>query len=416
MRDYSARDLGGIYPTGVGQWDYSFVGGGEPFEYIWIMATDYDAAGLLYNPDAGGVDLMDELAGSGPGAVNAYFTLWFGPRGSRDFLSDDGVLTLVPNKVNSTSDIFSFTTTAPTLFNIAKGDVNGDASVDVADVLLIVNFILGTNLFTGEQEYASDFNSDLTINIADVVTTIRSILGLSKGLAKTTEKGIVHLSIGEKADVIGRSISFPVKLDADRQVSGIQFEFEFDPLLVNPLPPVLEGDSWNGISVIHNSANEGEVIYLFYGMGGKIIPDFDEVTFRFETVAESPDSPAEITLISAVIAGADGSPVKVEFGNTTTTTAAIPNTFALHNNYPNPFNPVTTISYDVPVSGPITLRIYNLLGQVVRELVNEEVSPGAYKITWNGRNDAGRALSSGIYFARLNAKGYVSTQKMILLK
>ena len=115
IRDFSARtDLGGIYPTGVGQWDLSFVGAGEPFEYTWIMATDYDPTGVIYDPTNGGVDIMGELSGSGPGAVNAYFTFWMGQRGTRAFLADDGVLTLEPNRVNSTNDVFTFTSPAPT--------------------------------------------------------------------------------------------------------------------------------------------------------------------------------------------------------------------------------------------------------------------------------------------------------------
>ena len=75
------------------------------------MSSDYDASGTFYDP-ATGTDLMAILGQFGPG-IDAYFTLWFGPRGTRDFLSDPGVLTLIPNKINSTSDTFTFTTPKP---------------------------------------------------------------------------------------------------------------------------------------------------------------------------------------------------------------------------------------------------------------------------------------------------------------
>ena len=107
VRDWSSNAA----TYGVDQWDYSFAGAGAPFEYIWIMSSDYDASGTFYDP-ATGTDLMAILGQFGPG-IDAYFTLWFGPRGTRDFLSDPGVLTLIPNKINSTSDTFTFTTPKP---------------------------------------------------------------------------------------------------------------------------------------------------------------------------------------------------------------------------------------------------------------------------------------------------------------
>ncbi|TFB09782.1 T9SS type A sorting domain-containing protein [Candidatus Marinimicrobia bacterium MT.SAG.2] len=114
IRDYSARDDIGIPPFGVGQWDYSFnhddLGPGAPFEYMFILATDYDAGGTLYDPSQGGTDLMADASATAP----TYFVLWTGPRGSRAFLADDGVFTMEPNRVNSTSDVFTFTSPAPT--------------------------------------------------------------------------------------------------------------------------------------------------------------------------------------------------------------------------------------------------------------------------------------------------------------
>jgi hypothetical protein len=93
-----------------------------------------------------------------------------------------------------------------------------------------------------------------------------------------------------------------------------------------------------------------------------------------------------------------------------------PQTFALFQNYPNPFNPATTISYQLGSQAYVSLRIYNLLGEEVRELVANMQEPGTYPIEWDGTGNNGRALPSGIYTYQLTAGSYRETRKMILLK
>lgn len=88
----------------------------------------------------------------------------------------------------------------------------------------------------------------------------------------------------------------------------------------------------------------------------------------------------------------------------------------LGNNYPNPFNPTTTISFTLAEAGPASLRIYNSKGQLVRQLANSEFFAGQHSLVWDGRDTAGRPVSSGLYFYRLSTKNYQQTRKMILMK
>ena len=88
----------------------------------------------------------------------------------------------------------------------------------------------------------------------------------------------------------------------------------------------------------------------------------------------------------------------------------------LFNNYPNPFNPETTIRYSVKETSPITIEVYNLKGQLVRTLVNEIKTAGNYSVVWNGRDNNNQPVSSGVYFYKMNAGKYSSTKKMILMK
>jgi hypothetical protein len=103
--------------------------------------------------------------------------------------------------------------------------------------------------------------------------------------------------------------------------------------------------------------------------------------------------------------------------------ASRPRAFELDQNYPNPFNPMTTIRFTVNGSGytvhrPLrtTLKIYNVRGQMVRTLVDQEKARGSYTVIWDGKNEKGRQVSSGIYFYRLSVGDESEIKKMILLK
>jgi len=93
----------------------------------------------------------------------------------------------------------------------------------------------------------------------------------------------------------------------------------------------------------------------------------------------------------------------------------IPTEFALHQNYPNPFNPSTTIKYDLPKQADVSVKIYNVLGQEVATLVDENQTAGYYSIQWNGSSRSGYA-SSGVYFCTIKAGTYNRTIKMLLVK
>lgn len=99
-------------------------------------------------------------------------------------------------------------------------------------------------------------------------------------------------------------------------------------------------------------------------------------------------------------------PVDVE-----TDTILVPNKFELSQNYPNPFNPSTIIRYQLPMASHISLKVYDVLGNEVAKLVNEEKPAGNYKITFDSKG-----LSSGVYLYKIQAENFVETKKMLLLK
>ena len=99
----------------------------------------------------------------------------------------------------------------------------------------------------------------------------------------------------------------------------------------------------------------------------------------------------------------------------------VPADFVLSQNFPNPFNPSTRIEFSIPIDSDVTLTIYNLLGQAVTELVNEEISSGNYSVVWNGTDQNGLKASSGVYLYKMHANGtngkeFQQIRKMVLLK
>jgi len=90
--------------------------------------------------------------------------------------------------------------------------------------------------------------------------------------------------------------------------------------------------------------------------------------------------------------------------------------FALQQNFPNPFNPETTIQYQLARRAPVLLEIFNILGQRVATLVNEVQKAGKYSLVWNGRDQHGNRVASGLYIYRLKADTFVETRKMVLTR
>jgi len=131
-------------------------------------------------------------------------------------------------------------------------------------------------------------------------------------------------------------------------------------------------------------------------LGGKIATITGILDYSFSNYKLEPRKNSDFGAITAVITR-DGD--------------AVPATYELSQNYPNPFNPSTSIRYSIPVNGQVTLKIFNILGQEVRTLVNTVQSSGSYVVNFNASS-----LSSGVYFYQLRAEGFVSVKKMMLLK
>jgi plastocyanin len=179
-------------------------------------------------------------------------------------------------------------------------------------------------------------------------------------------------------------------------------DFFFNPSSIN----VTAGDSvkWtNNGAVTHTSTSDSGV------WDSSPIPPGSSFTRQFSTPGSFPyHCEIHTTMLGTVIV----SPTSVGDGNS----AGIPKNYSLHQNFPNPFNSSTRISFYLPKSGNVKLEVYNILGQKIKTLLEKVEEPGAKTIFWDGTDDKGLNASTGIYFYRLTAADFVDTRKMVYLK
>jgi hypothetical protein len=126
-------------------------------------------------------------------------------------------------------------------------------------------------------------------------------------------------------------------------------------------------------------------------------------------------------MVAFVYSGLDGDlvcvdDITVDFVTSIDEDGSLPTTFDIAQNYPNPFNPSTHIKYQLPQNSNVTIKVYNSIGQVVKTLVNNSVEAGYHEVVWDGTNDTGVKVSSGVYIYRMTTAHFVKSHKLILMK
>ena len=312
--------------------------------------------------------------------------------------------------------------TGDPVYLIAKssGTVGADDFLDLVTAY-------GSSVGDANYNPQADVNDDDTVDINDFLAFITSYgkmaavsgkpLVLLPGINENAE---FSLSLGSDRVVAGELMAVDVSLANVEALIGYGFALNYDAdkfefVSVAPADEDLL-TSTGGETLFHHVVADGQ-ISVATGMynGTAVSGGGDLVRFVFRVLYEFGDNarfeiadglvfdPSQLQN-PAVVAGV------LELQST-------PREFALHQNFPNPFNPDTTIKYDLAESADVTLQIYNVLGQVVRTLVASEAqNAGRYQIRWNGMDDRGVSVSSGIYFYRISAGEFQNVRKLMLLK
>tara|TARA_Y100000590_G_scaffold435016_1_gene553945 strand:+ start:3923 stop:7948 length:4026 start_codon:yes stop_codon:yes gene_type:complete len=292
------------------------------------------------------------------------------------------------------------------------GDADFDSDVDITDVLEVVDFILEEDSPSDAQVRNVDVNTDEVINIADVVMIVDIIFG---GSARQSDFDTDEIAYMDLLTDYGDS---QLKLDIEYSglVHGLQFELSYNPEMVIIDAPSLVVIQENAM-ISYTVKEPGILKVITANLRGNTIERFDNtiinipIEFKGQMRDNSRISMDEITLV-----GANGYLVNYVARISQTEVNMIPTSFALYQNYPNPFNPRTEIRFDLPQEGYVELAIFNLVGQKIRTLNSNSMTPGYHAIIWNGTNDIGSNVATGIYIYSLSSGAYHSTKKMLYLK
>ncbi len=305
------------------------------------------------------------------------------------------------------------------------GDVSHNGRVMAFDAALVLRSTVG--LFVISDTIAADVSGDGTISPFDGSLILRFVVGQltqfpaeTGGIPKTVlAKRII--SLGDVEALPDGRFVVPVLIDEMDGVLSGQLELSFDPAKLKAVDA--RTSHLTSDYLFANNAQDGRLRLSFAGVEsvegsgriGEII--FEPVDSQIETIGEI-DPRVDLSgidlvsaqlnegLFSVVIPQSDG-------------VSDVPDTYALHQNFPNPFNPETVIHYDLPAQSHVDVSIYNMIGQKVATLVHEQMDAGRHSTVWDGTDDSGKSLASGIYVYRLETDGseeFVKIRKLVLMR
>lgn len=306
-----------------------------------------------------------------------------------------------------------------------RGDVNGDDYIDILDLLLIVDHIIERTPLTGRSFMRADVyqwpNGDGVVNVQDLAVLQNMILTgqYPDGIIFSPVGGGNVIASNRVSQVDARltfhvtSTGIDVRMENSVAVRGLQVDFtQLATAPVNINITTLLGQGFQYF-------NNGILRVLLYDQSGyTVVEPGDRIVAR---IPFSIVDPASLRLGYLVLAGANNNRIdSVEASISLTPTGVseeqLPTEFALHQNYPNPFNPTTSIRFSVPQPSDVRISIYNMLGQEVRTLFAGQMDRGTKTLEWDGKDNAGRGMSSGSYVYRMVAGSFVESHKMLLLK
>ena len=213
-------------------------------------------------------------------------------------------------------------------------------------------------------------------------------------------------------------LSLSKSATADQEVRGLQFDLHYnsDEIKFEDASSLL-----NGFTFEFQATEAGTVKGLIFSMSGQSLNPEDlsnVLEFNFSPV-DGFAGKSDIQLVNMIIAGEHGENITSNFAIPVSSVSfenTLPIKTTLSKNYPNPFNPSTTIPYELKEDGMVSMIVYDLNGAEVKTLISENVSAGSYQAVWNGLNNTGQNVASGRYIVKMSAPGFTDTITMTLLK
>jgi len=288
------------------------------------------------------------------------------------------------------------------------GDVSGNKNIEAFDASLILQHIVGISTLTPAQKVKADVTYNNMVTAYDAAYILKRVAGFILKFPVETIMGFKPVDSNENISVVIKQqklsdiITLLLSFNDSDDIYALEAGFEYDNSCYT-----FEGFNREKIGNAFTIHNYTDGLLRLAVASAEPIGDTEKtVELKFRQVKSS-DTP----VISYLIVNdyeIDISKINIA--------DELPSDFRLYQNYPNPFNPSTVIAFDLPEASNTVLEIYNLLGQKIRSLVSKDLSPGHHSFEWDGKNERGEAVTSGIYLYRLRADSFIKTEKMILLR
>jgi len=279
------------------------------------------------------------------------------------------------------------------------GDVNLDGVVNVADIVLLLSYLLGYVDLSPRQLANADANQDDNVNVGDVVAIVGIILQATppSGLEDLPVASLYPEKDGNRLDL---------KLQTFVPVGGIQVELNYNPAKVQVFEPQLPPEFSDFQLAYRNE--EGRFIAIIYSLNGDSMPSGD---FAFLTLPYSGDVQS-VAIEKAYVSDpyARMMPLKIGAGGPLAQYG-----FALRKLAPNPFRDDLQIEFTLPDACPVSLRVYDAAGRLIRTILDGRLKAGLHRYRWNGRDSLGREVSQGVYFIHLTSPHGDILKKVVAL-
>lgn len=353
------------------------------------------------------------------------FTIIDGVAGSADVTGENEDFKADGSQVFGTAGDFTGTITYTHIqATYLRGDVTLDGMVDLDDALLlqdrVTNATVGSfsnlakqnadaDLSSGDPENVVPDNSDITLG--DVIAVLQYVLtGTWPAPAPPPAGAIVFNNVNIDENNL---VNIPVSIKNGSNIQTLELIVNYDESIITyqSFSQLMLG-SGNFVSSAKISDGVASFMYATISLqSGNITPG--KIILN---LGSSIPSYFHISSSYRLNGGDVTEGPSYTHGVTNVEENLIPEKFEVAQNFPNPFNPTTTIKFGLPEASQVTVKIFNMIGQEVKTLVNEFKNAGTYSVTWNGDNESGKKITSGVYIYRVTAGNNVQTMKMILMK
>jgi len=315
---------------------------------------------------------------------------------------------------------YKWTTFRPT--SGVVGDINGDGIVNVSDIVeMLPQFIFP--LWSPPYWNMADVNSDYQINVLDIVLIVDMILGGSSSNEYPEETVFINKIVEQRSTP---PYVLLVNMINPTVVLGIQMTIQLDPgYKAVEIDSGQYADNTQMTLAYSISPDSTKIKYLFYGPNGEYFPENGsgtilEVGMIYNGSPRSGLNPEGMSVTEMLITNSGTSYLESELIdliryeeilNGKYTPNLLPEKYNLGVAYPNPFNPITTLSYDLPKDGQVSLIIYDMIGREVTQLIDTYKDAGYHAVQWDAT-----LYASGTYFVKMTAHNFTQTQKVMLVK